>query len=539
MNWKKREPILKPRGRDGIIEKLARIRGIDDIQEFLYPQEDSLHSPKFLKNIDTATKKIVDALMTGKKICLSGDCDTDGIMALGLSFRYLSQFTDNIYYIYNQRSEGHGIENQMNYIEENTDLLIILDSSSNSVKACKELSQKGIDIIVLDHHNIDVENPYVCLVNPQNDDYPNKQLSGSGVAFKTMQVIDKELGTDTVWEFIDLCAIGMYGDMMDVSVKENRYLIIEGMKNINNAGIRALLDVKKVNLDNVNSSTIGFTIAPMLNGSARMDKIEMAIDLVLSDDYKECMYIAEEMDKLNEERKTIQSELAKQYSENIDFEDKILIATDKMASKSFNGLVATKISQENKKPTLVMREHKGSLAGSYRTYGDFDVQKFLRKCPYVQEANGHTFAGGVKLFAKDLQKFKDYVNENLEGVVFDSDIEYDLEIDVSEITEDFIISVEKFNYLTGQGFPSATFRVTGIMYDSDSRSIIGKNKNVVKIQLEDITLMKFGVKEDYALDIADMSEIEVVGELNLNIWISRYNKEYRTNQVFIEDYRVL
>jgi single-stranded-DNA-specific exonuclease len=539
MEWRRRKPVKRIRESNNVIEKLAKVRGIDNIQEFLFPEFKHYLSPLYLKNIKEASEKILDALIKGLKIVISADCDTDGIMSTGMMVRFLSQFSDNVTYIYSQRSKGHGIEHQLESVPDDTDLLIILDSSSNSVKACKALKKKGIDIIILDHHQVEVENPYALLVNPQNDDYPNKSISGAGVTFKTMQVMDEKLGSDTVWDYIDLCAIGMYADMMDMSVMENRFIVKEGLKNIKNPGIRAILDVKNNNIEDVNSQTIGFTIAPMINGSARMEKIELALELVICDDYKQCLFLAEEIDKLNEKRKKITKQLTEQYMETIDRELKVIIAIDDQASKSFNGLVATKLADEFKRPAMVMRSYKGSLQGSYRNYADFNMQAFLRGCKDVLEAEGHTFAGGVKMFMKNYPNFLDYINVALANVEFESVIEYDLDLDVSDITEELIMEVEKFDFLSGTGFPSATFKVSGLFYDSESRQIIGKNKDTLKIVLDDITLMKFNVKDTYANDIPDMSEFEAVGQLNLNIWINRFGREYRNNQLFIEDYKII
>lgn len=538
MKWQKREPVIEPRKNSSIIDNLARIRGIKDIIHFLNPTKRDLYSPYDLANIKEASEMIIQAILKGKRICVSADCDSDGVMSTGMFMRYVRQLTDNIYYIFNQRDDGHGIENQLHLVEDGTDLVVILDSSTNSVKACKQLRERGIDVIILDHHQVSANNPHAILVNPQNDNYPNKHLSGAGVTFKCLQVLDEKLDIDNAFEYIDLCAIGMYGDLMRVDVMENRYLIIEGMKNINNPGVQAILEVKGIKPEDVNSGTLGFSIVPLINGCSRMGKIELALELVLCDDYMECFFIAEQIDKLNEERKYMQKYLSEEYSKSINFDNKILIGVGEMASKSFNGLIATNISNEHKKPTLILKHYKGSLAGSYRTYGDFNVQKFLRKCPYIEYAEGHTFAGGVKLFAKDLGEFIDYINENLKDVVFDDSIKYDIELDISQITEEILLEVEKFDYLSGQGFPSATFRIKGIMYDKDGRKIVGKNNDTLKMQLDDVTIMKFSVKEDYALDIPDMAEIEVVGGLNLNVYVSKYGKEYRTNQIFLDDYSI-
>jgi single-stranded-DNA-specific exonuclease len=538
MKWIQREPVIKPHKSDTIVEKITKARGIKNIQSFLNPSEKELINPKLLDNISIASAMIIEAIESGKRICVSADCDSDGVMSTGIMYRYLKQFTNNLYYIYNQRSEGHGIENQLQYVQDNTDLVIILDSSSNSVRACKRLKEKGMDVIVLDHHTIDVKNPHVVLVNPQNDFYPNKHLSGAGVTFKTIQVMDELLKSGKVWDMIDLCAIGIFGDMMKIDVMENRYLIIKGMKNIRNYGIKAILDVKNIPEEDVNSQTLGFTIVPLINSASRLGKIELALELVMSDDYDECLYLVEEINKLNEKRKVLQKELTEEYSKKINTDEKVLIAIGELESKSFNGLVAQGLSKEHQRPALVMREHKGSLGGSYRTFGDFDVQSFLRGCPHINSADGHPYAGGVTLYSKNLDKFREYVNSELAVFEFEQVVEYDLEIDVSEVTEDFIIQVEKINYLTGQGFPTVLFKVKGIIYDSDGRKTMGANNNHVKIKLDDITLIKFNTTEDYALNIPDMSEIEVVGQLNLNIYVTKWGREYRTNQLLLDDFRV-
>lgn len=537
MQWKQRIPITKPKGRDDIVARLAKIRGIDDLEDFLYPKSSSLYSPYMFKNIEAVAKRIKEAIVKNEKVCISTDPDTDGITSTSMLYLYLGQFTDNVYYTYHQRSSGHGVENQIKFIEDDTDLLIILDSSTNSVKACKELSEKGIEIIILDHHEFEEENPYATIVNPQMDNYPNKSISGAGVTFKTMQVIDELLGIDTAFEYIDLCAIGMYGDMMNVSVPENRYIITEGMHNIKNEGLIALLNLNNVDLEEVNSTTIGFKISPFLNGSARLDKIELALQLLTSGNEMECALLAREMSNLNEARKTKEKELVDKYMTTINTDNKVIIAIDKQASKGFNGLVATKLSKEFKRPSMVLRDHKGTLAGSYRNYGDFDMKKFLRGCKVVQSAEGHSFAGGVTINKCDYEEFLEYVNTNLENQVFEQVIEYDLEILAKDVTKPLIEQINRFNHLVGQGLPKAIFKVKDLLVSE--RSVIGKNKDTVKIVCDELTALKFKVNSEYAKELEELDIIDVVGELTINEWRNwRTGVVTVTNQVLIEDYIV-
>jgi single-stranded-DNA-specific exonuclease len=236
--WIQKKPKVKPSKNDSPKEKIAKIRGIDDVERFLNPTEEELHDPYLIKNIENASNRIIKALANNDRIVLSYDADADGLTSTSMMYRYLSNYTDNIDYIYNERNHGHGINEQtrLDFIskDENAsedkklryklntsnlnkigeaDLLIIIDSSSNDTDACKKLinNYKGLDIIILDHHAIERDNPHVLLVNPQQDGdrYPNKHLSGAGVVFKTIQVMEDTLGEVNPWKYIDLVAVGI------------------------------------------------------------------------------------------------------------------------------------------------------------------------------------------------------------------------------------------------------------------------------------------------------------------------------------------
>src|SRR5690606_39058043 len=178
---------------------------------FLNPSEDELHSPYFMKNIEDASNRIIKAIHNNEKIIVSYDPDADGVTATTIMLKYLRNYTENVDYIYGERNDGHGIfemitvkeldsvedkERQIHNMANSdkireADLLILIDSSSNDTRACKFISEKlETEIIVLDHHEIEEENPYVLMVNPQQEDctYPNKYLSGAGVVFKVLEV---------------------------------------------------------------------------------------------------------------------------------------------------------------------------------------------------------------------------------------------------------------------------------------------------------------------------------------------------------------
>lgn len=242
MKWIKREPKIKPRKTDSPIDKIAKIRGINDSYSFLNPSKEDLNSPYLLKNIEEACNRIILAISKGERITVSYDADADGITSATIMRRYLSNYTENVGFIYNERNHGHGINEQtrLDFVKDkdfdengniidgykrnryernkenmdiisNTDLLILIDSSSNDSNACKTISEMGVDIIILDHHAIERENKYALIVNPQQDGdkYPNKSISGAGVVFKVIEVMEDTLDSVDIWQYNDLVAVGI------------------------------------------------------------------------------------------------------------------------------------------------------------------------------------------------------------------------------------------------------------------------------------------------------------------------------------------
>jgi single-stranded-DNA-specific exonuclease len=530
--------------KEDIVTSLLKARGISDIQEFLSPSINVLNDAHLLGNIIVVANRILQAIKNNERICISADPDSDGICCTAVMVRFISKFTNNYYVSYAQRSEGHGVEYQLEFIDkESTDLLIILDSSTNSAEACEELSE-FMDIVILDHHDVENENPFATIVNPKNDNtYPNNNISGVGVVYKVLQVLDESLGSGEVDDYIDLVAVGMYADMMPMDVLENRYLVIQGMQNIKNPGLLKILELGNVSVENVNSQTIGFTISPLLNGCARKDKLELGIELLLCDDEQRCTELVMEMRELNDIRRQEEKTLYESYLIKIDPNDKVLIAIDENASKNFNGLIANKFSQEFHRPAIVMREHEGSLAGSYRGFGTFDMKGFLNRKEirkYIKYALGHPSAGGVGLKSSNFKAFKEAMNKALKDYDFNSDIYYDYEIDASLVTPELARQIKKFDYCSGQGFPPAMFLVKEIyVEDNEDRVVMGKNRDTVKIKSCDVDVIKFKTNENWASDVGMMDTIDVVGQLSLNEWTKWNGEVISTTQVVAETYVIV
>lgn len=564
MKWLERKQKVKPNSNDEILDIIAKIRGIEDPQRFLQPSENDLHNPYLMKNIEDASNRIIRAIGDNQKIVVSYDPDADGITATTIMLRYLSNYTDNVDFIYGERNDGHGI-NEMIAVKKldkqkdkeriilnksnsdkirQADLLIIIDSSSNDVAGCKFIKEKlETDIIILDHHEIEEKNPHVLLVNPQQSNclYPNKHLSGAGVVFKVLQVMEDTLDSVDVWQYIDLVAVGMYADMMRVDVLENRYLILHGMRNIKNVGLARILKGGKVNTyGGIKGDDIGFTIAPLINGAARMDNIKLAIDILMEDDDKIAMKTRLQMQKLNEKRKEIQKEIVGRYSKLVNENQKILFVMDDESSKGFNGLVAQQLSDKYKRPVVVGRLHNGKLSGSFRSFGGFKLKSFLNQFDEDMDVKGHPMAGGIVDFPEEkLENLYTYIQRHMPELDdTEPTVMYDLAIKAEEVAE-YLPFIEKFNHLAGTGFPRINTRVNGVRVEESN--CIGATRETVKITtLDGIELIKFRVNESYASELGIFDEIDVIGNISMNEFYNFKTKVMKkTPQVMIESYKKL
>ncbi|QOV08363.1 RecJ-type single-stranded DNA-specific exonuclease [Bacillus phage Kirov] len=554
--WIQRKPKVAPRKNDDIIDAIAKIRGIKDVDNFLSPSANALHDPYLLKNIEDVSNRIIRAIASGERIVVSYDPDADGLTATSTMLRYLGNYSDKVRYIYGERNDGHGIAEMIKIagveedvrLERNTenlqiihesDLVILIDSSSNDTDACRYIAEEmGKEIIILDHHGIERENPYVLMVNPQQEGclYPNKFLSGAGVVFKVMQVMEDTLGQVDPFDYIDLVAVGMYADIMRVDVLENRYLIMNGLRNMKNTGLVRILKGGKADLFKLDCNSIGFTIAPLLNGTARMDNIKLAIDILLSDDDTVCKKLRLQMSKLNDKRKEIQKGLVEAYSKKVNLDQKVLVVLDDKSSKGFNGIIAQQLSEKFKRPVIVGRLHKGVASGSFRSYNGFKFKSFLQDFDGEIEALGHEGAGGIIIAEENLDALNTYIERCLPELDEKGQtVIYDLEIDVADIV-DYIKPIERFNLLTGNGFYKIIVKINGITVEEPE--CIGKTMETVKIRTYDeMELIKFRVDENYASELGHFDTIDAVGVLSMNEFYNfGLKKKICTPQLMIEDY---
>ena len=244
--------------------------------------KDLLSNPLLLKNMSTAATAYKMALDTGKPVALIADSDCDGFTSSALLYNYLYDafptWVAAHLHILLHDSKQHGLSDHIQFLEEGRlasgkpFLILIPDAGSNDTEQCKKLNELNCSIIVLDHHICDRENPYAFIINNQNSDYPNKELSGVGVTWQFCRYLDELLDKNYADNYLDLVALGNVADMMSLTSIETKHLIQEGLKedNLHNPFMSYMIDKNSYSIGSqVTPNGIAFYVAPMINAIVR------------------------------------------------------------------------------------------------------------------------------------------------------------------------------------------------------------------------------------------------------------------------------
>lgn len=521
MNLLKREPIIEYDDFDLLDEKILKIRGIpmDLKYDFIQPKEKYLNDPYLLDNMDKAVDIVGDAIGKNKKIGVYSDIDPDGVTSTQIMYGYLKIFTENVEYIMSQRIEGHGV-NPLK-VNDDIELLIVVDSSTNSVQECKVLKERGVEILIFDHHEKEIDNPHATIINPHICNYPNKHLSGAGVVWQFTRAFDSFNGIQFANDFIDLAAVGMVADMMDMKNMENRYIVWAGLLSVHNRmgnlGLYNLFkelgkQYKPTSLD------ISFYVAPCLSAIIRLDDINILMELFNSDDEEVCKLISKEIKSKNEERKELTDGIYKSLEGNLN-DDKVIIIdmTESQYKSAMFGLIANKVARENQKPCLVGRIDGDEFKGSGRGFGDeIKLKDELSASGLFTLVAGHQNSFGVKFKIENLDKIKSYVNKKFNDYFNEKFAVYDLEIRYEDMTEANLRLIDDISFVCGEGFSPPTFLIKYLVPDEYKK--IGKKENHTKLTVRgerNLDIMKFNTEEKLD-DYINADYIDVVGNIGIN-----------------------
>ena len=443
---------------EDIFEKIVELRGIDDPDSYFNPTENELLPLSLLKRIDEAATCLINAIKNNKKIAVFFDTDLDGITSGTIMTRYLKNFSVEPF-TYIDQGKQHGLIGQDIDVFSDSDLIIIVDSLDKNVSQYKKLYDIGKDIIILDHHAIPVEEPYdkfVILVSSQRE-YGNPQLSGAGVVWKFCKYLDQKMRVDYADQFLDLAACGLVADMMDMSVMENRYIVSTGLNKINNPAIK-----KIVGSFEFNSTAIAFSIAPIVNAANRMGKNEVAMKAFLEDENKSVLAYIRELKKCkeaqNQEVDRIMPDVLEQCEKQ---KANKMIVSYINSPYGVSGLLGNKLLERYQKPVLVLKDNGNLYSGSMRAAGVDDFRAICNDSGFAK-ADGHELASGISIKKSNMSDFIDYIERTMPALKFDSTVQTDICLDVSDISRNLVNIIKKIDKVSGTGFKPVKILLTGI-----------------------------------------------------------------------------
>ncbi|SFK69005.1 single-stranded-DNA-specific exonuclease [Paenibacillus sp. 1_12] len=539
-----------------LLARLLIARGMTNIEHakaFLDEGTDWNHDPFLLDGMGEAVDRILIAIEQGDKIRVYGDYDADGISSTVLMIHLLNQLQASFdYYIPHRTHEGYGLNNKALDLaqQQGVQLIITVDTGISAVEEIAYARQIGLDIIVTDHHEPPEHLPQDCtIINPKKPGcpYPFKQLAGVGVAFKLAQAL---LGR---WpaELLEFAAIGTVADLMPL-LNENRMIVKQGLKRMqssSNLGIRALFDAAGINLKDINSTHIGFTLAPRINASGRLEHADEAVRLLTTDSQQDAERMAYQLDQLNKERQRIVEEMTKQaYAIVQESKSEPLKQVLVVAEEGWNvgvvGIVASKLVDKYYRPTLVLSIDKetGMAKGSARSIAGYDLYQALSHCQdLLDHYGGHQAAAGLTLAREHLPELERRLNVLAEEWLCTEDYTPYMDVDmVCSLKEIGVTTVQQLELLGPFGMGNPTPKV--IIRNANYKELrtIGKEQQHVKITLKTskeesaATLDAVGFHKSALLPwISSTAAMDVLGELSINEW-----NGVRKPQVMIQDLRI-
>ncbi|MFO7636843.1 MAG: single-stranded-DNA-specific exonuclease RecJ [Clostridia bacterium] len=436
-----------------------------DIASFLQPSMDKLHDPFLLKDMEKAVTIIQNGILANKKIRISGDYDQDGNAAVLTLYKGLKRCGAQVDYMIPHRIEdGYGINERMveSARDEGMDIIITCDNGITAFEAVETAKRLGIQTIITDHHDLAAEQDEAggtsfrlpaadAVINPKRNDcqYPCKDLSGAGVAFKFVQALYDRMRIDSgeALEFLGFVAMGTVCDVVNLT-GENRIIVKEGLiaiQNTRNIGLRALINVTGLAGKEITVFSLGFILGPCINASGRLDNARIAVDLMLTQDAVTANEYALRLYALNEERKAITQAGYENVLSSIQGSpmegDDLLVIYEADLHESIAGIVAGRIKEKFFRPAIVLTDSSetGILKGSGRSLEGIDLFRVLSSCgDVIERFGGHPMAAGLSLKKENLGAFREKANcivsETVDRHVFEPRLEIDARLPLGGIS---------------------------------------------------------------------------------------------------------
>lgn len=553
-------------------EQVLFNRNIDlsNIKEFKNPTDNQMNSPLLLDNIKEGAQLLVSHIAQDHEIFIQVDSDCDGYTSAAILINYLNKLFPAFaqskisYRLHDEKLHGLLVDT----IPEGVRLVILPDASSNDYEQHKIMKARGIDVLVIDHHEAEKTSKFACVINNQLCDYPNKDLSGAGVVYKFCQYIDSLLGVNNADLFADLATVGIIADVEPLVDLETRAIIIKGMNGFRNPLLRHIKEKDDFHFDgkDLTPFNIAWYIAPLINAmtrsgtdSEKLVVFESMIDFLayrqvpstkrgctgqvetrVEQAYRTCTNVKNRQTKARDAamiavRQTIErDDLTKNKILAVRLDPKYA------ADKNLTGLIANSLLDEYCRPILILNEKKKKVItengeeekifwqGSGRGYdkGDLgNLREMLEKSGLVEFAQGHASAFGISIPVENYDALVEYVNEQYKD--FDCAPSYKVDLiwkGNNEISSSSIENISKEEKIWGRGVEDPLIVLEGFKVFGSKMKITGleKSRPTLTIYLDDgSSIVKYGSsQEEYEKLFSQKGYVEInaVGTCGRSFW---------------------
>ena len=542
-----------------IVAKLLSIRkkNIEDIDLFLNPTiKNLLPNPLRLKDMKNAVERTYQSIKKRELIGIFGDYDVDGATSTALLARYFLSIKQEIQtYIPDRKKEGYGptVKGFNNLIKLGTKIIFTVDCGTLSFEPVKAAQSQNIDVIILDHHQSDLKLPNACaIVNPNRYDDTSKlnYLCAAGVCFMFLVALNKKL-RDRNWfemkkikepnilNFLDLVSLGTVCDVVPL-VDLNRAIVTQGLKVLKkrlNLGLKTLYDLCNI-VSQPTTYHLGYILGPRINAGGRVGKSSHGAELLTSDDPQKTYQIANDLNKSNKERQSIELMLSEQINSEVKnfLDDPVLVLAGNSWHEGIIGIIASRIKEKYNKPTIIISTNESSGKGSARSIFGFDIGTQIIKATQsgiIEKGGGHKMAGGFTIKKENIPLFRDFLIKNFKRSQLNQskmvNLYLDLIIAPSALNEKFYFEIEKLAPF-GSGNSEPKFVIENLQVIASNlvahkhiKTVLhGKDGSVIKT-------IAFNAKDsplETFLNKKNKKKFNVAGKMNLNEWRGKKSVEF-------------
>lgn len=554
--------IGKEFGIDPVIARLIRNRDVQDreeIRRYLYGTVEELASPHLMKDVDKAVEILRNKIKEKKRIRIIGDYDIDGVVSTFILIKGLKRvgaLADT--YIPDRVADGYGIHEHLieRAVNDGIDVIVTCDNGIAAYNEIAMAKEKGITVIITDHHEIPYKEteagrelilpPADAIVNPKqpNCNYPEKRLCGAVVALKLVTALYEACGIPSkeLEDFLELGAIATVGDVMDLQ-GENRILVKEGLRRLShtsNKGLSELIRANGLEDGPITAYHVGFVLGPCINASGRLDTAARSLKLLCAETEEEAAKLAGDLTALNQSRKALteegKEEAIRIVEETEIGQDRVLVIYLPDCHESLAGIIAGRIREKYNKPVFVLTKGETMVKGSGRSIESYSMFEELVKCgDLMEQYGGHPMAAGLSIKEENVEEFRRRLNENCTLTEKDlmPKIVIDVPMPVSYINKELVEEISLLEPF-GKGNTKPIFAQKGLRVLSSR--VLGKNRNVAKLQLSDgtgcvIEAVYFGEADEFINEVKNSSSVAVTYYPEINRYQGR-----ETLQIVIRNY---